>query len=62
MRDDTVFPVEIKKTTVPTKKDIRHFSVLERIGLKVGRGCVLCMSDKNMPITETVQAVSLSRI
>ncbi len=62
VRDGMVFPVEIKKATAPTKRDIRHFSVLEQLGLKVGRGCVLCMSEKNMPITEMVQAVPVSQI
>ena len=62
VRDGMVYPLEIKKTTAPTKRDVRHFSLLKRLHLEVGPGCVLCMSEKTMPITKTVQAVPVSRI
>lgn len=42
----TLYPIEIKKTSNPNKHDIRHFAVLDNIGtLKIGSGCIVCMSD-----------------
>ena len=61
-RDGMLFPIEIKKTTAPTKRDIRHFSILERLGVPQGPGAVLCLTESPMPITETVWAVPVSQI
>ena len=62
VQDGTIYPVEIKKTTAPTKKDVRHFSVLKKLKTPIGPGAVLCMSHSPMPITETVQALPASQI
>ncbi len=61
-RDGTIYPIEIKKTTSPTKKDVRHFSVLDKLGMPQGPGSVLCLTESAMPITETVWAVPVSGI
>lgn len=38
-----LYPVEIKKTASPSKKDVRSFAILSRIkAVKTGTGCVLC--------------------
>ncbi|MCD4824645.1 MAG: ATP-binding protein [Phycisphaerae bacterium] len=65
VQDGMVYPVEIKKTSAPTKKDVRHFSVLKnakKIKMPIGPGAVLCMSQTPMPITETIQAFNVSQI
>jgi len=62
VQDGTICPVEIKKTTAPTKKDVRHFSVLKKLKTPIGPGAVLCMNHSQMPITETVQALPASQI
>ncbi len=61
-RDGTIYPIEIKKTTAPAKRDIRHFSVLDKLGVPRGPGSVLCLTESPMPITETVWAVPVSEI
>jgi len=51
----TLYPIEIKKTTMPGTNDIKHFKVLEKLGKKVGTGAVLCLGKERMPINrETV--------
>lgn len=62
VQDGTVFPVEIKKTAAPTKKDVRCFSVLKKLNMPIGPGVVLCMSQTPMPITETIWAINISQI
>jgi len=61
-RDGTIYPVEVKKTTAPAKKDVRHFTVLKKLGMPQGTGSVLCLTETPMPITDTVWAVPISGI
>lgn len=62
VKDGTIYPLEIKKTASPSKKDTRHFSVLNKLNLPIGPGAVICMSDKTMPITENIQAIPANAI
>lgn len=54
---DTIFPVEIKKTASPRKTVRTQFGVLERLGRRVGPGAVLCMVERDVPLTSTVTAI-----
>lgn len=56
----TFYPVEIKKKTNPTKEDIRHFSILEKLQLKQGTGAVLCMATNPLSITQNVQRIPIT--
>ncbi|WP_320044292.1 DUF4143 domain-containing protein [uncultured Desulfobacter sp.] len=49
-QDRILYPVEIKKSGSPKKDAIRHFSVLEKNGLAVGQGNVICLCRDLMPI------------
>jgi predicted AAA+ superfamily ATPase len=60
VRDGTITPIEIKKTAMPTKSDIRHFSVLEKLKMPIAPGALLCMTERPMPLTETAQALPVS--
>ncbi|WP_434511194.1 ATP-binding protein [Desulfitobacterium sp. AusDCA] len=48
--NSTLYPIEIKKSGNPSKDAIRHFSVLEKTGLNVGNGCVICLASDFLPI------------
>lgn len=50
-------PIEIKKTGNPKKNAGRHFSVLEKVGMKTICGTTICMSDDLIPITKNNWAV-----
>ncbi|MHC4871635.1 MAG: ATP-binding protein [Planctomycetota bacterium] len=62
VQDGTVTPVEIKKTTKPSVRDVRHFSVLKKMNMPISKGAVLCMSEDSLPITEDVMALPVSMI
>jgi hypothetical protein len=49
-QDGTLYPVEIKKTTTPNPKDIKHFAVLQNAfpTQKIGPGGLICSYDKLM--------------
>lgn len=39
-RNNTLYPIEIKKSANPKKNAIRNFAVLEKTGKEIGEGCV----------------------
>lgn len=56
-KDNQLFPVEIKKSATPVKESIAHFRPLERLGVTVGRGAVICLCHQRLPISKEVDAV-----
>ena len=57
VQDGTVYPLEFKKTASPDKNAVRHFSVLEKLGLPVGMGAIVCLTGRALPLTERVWSV-----
>ena len=50
LENGKAYPVEIKKSANPGKSAVKHFGVLEDMGLDVGEGAVVCMSPMILPI------------
>ncbi len=50
--DNTVYPVEIKKSANPGKDAIKNFDVVSKLGMQVGNGTVLCMMENIMAIDD----------
>lgn len=60
-RNDVLYPVEIKKTASPSKKDIANFSILEHEKIKqLGEGALICMSDDVVYLTEKNRAMPIA--
>lgn len=59
VQDNTIYPIECKKTATPSTDAIRHFRALETLRTPIGAGAVLCLSDKLLPISQHVQAVPI---
>ena len=60
---NTIHPVEIKKSGSVKKDWIKNFSVLEKIpGKQVGRGAVICLAEKRLPINDKVDALPIEYI
>ena len=55
-----VYPIEIKKKTNPDKGDIKNFGILEKAGLKIGNGAVVCLAQTHLPITNEVNIIPVS--
>ncbi|MFC1852377.1 ATP-binding protein [candidate division CSSED10-310 bacterium] len=60
IQDGTIYPIELKKTASPSKHDIRHFRLLDRLKHPVGQGGVICLIERLLPLTESVQAIPVS--
>ena len=57
---DTLYPIEIKKTATFDKFPVKRFSVLAKLGKKIGHGAVLCLKDKDIPLSNEVDAIPVS--
>jgi len=59
-QDNTLFPIEIKQHSNPTKKNIQGFSMLEGInGVNIGEGGILCLSQDLLPLTDKHKIIPL---
>jgi len=57
-KDGVLYPVEIKKSSRPTKDMAKHFSVLNKIaGKTVGNGCIICQCEKKFLLDEDLIAL-----
>lgn len=60
---ETLYPVEIKLSGTPQKKDIKHFVNLELIqGMNKGEGCIVCLSGEPLFITKEDRVVPVTYI
>jgi hypothetical protein len=57
VQDGVAYPLEIKKTASPGRDDVRHFGALERLGLPVGPGGLICLAEQALPLTATAQFI-----
>lgn len=57
IQDGVAYPLEIKKTASPSRDDVRHFAMLERLGLRIGPGGVICLAEQPLPLTATTQSI-----
>ena len=56
----TIYPIEIKKTSSPNTDHIKNFYTLKKLNKKIGHGAVICLTDTFMPINKTVSAIPVS--
>jgi hypothetical protein len=57
IQDGVAHPVEIKKTASPDRNAIRHFAALDKLGLAVGPGAVICLARQPLPLTEKIWSI-----
>ncbi|QAR34023.1 ATP-binding protein [Geovibrio thiophilus] len=60
--NNTLYPIEIKKTATPSKTAVRSFDVLNKLNKQIGHGAVICLTEKNIPISGNVTAISVENI
>lgn len=56
-QDNTLYPVEFKKTASPTLAAAQHFAVLAKLDKQVGHGAVICLRETDVPLSREVDAV-----
>lgn len=62
VRNQKIYPIEIKKSGSPDKDALKHFGVLQDLKQATGEGCVISMVDTVLPIAHGCNAVPASMI
>lgn len=50
--NDTIHPLEIKKSSNPDRREVKKYGLLEKSSLKQGNGGIVCMCEQPIPIDE----------
>ena len=59
-QNNTLFPIEIKKNSAPTPKDIQNFAMLGSIkNINVGDGGIICPSQDLLPLKDNHKIIPL---
>jgi uncharacterized protein len=56
-QDGQLYPVEIKRSATVGKEAVRHFHVLEGLGLPIGSGGLVSLCEMRLPLTPAVEAI-----
>lgn len=59
-QNDKVYPIEIKQTATPNISMAKNFKLVDE--QKKGIGCILCMSEKFIPINKDLYVIPISYI
>jgi uncharacterized protein len=62
IQDGTIYPLEFKKTASPNIESVRHFDTLEKLGMPIGSGGVICLTQDFLPLTKKNYAIPISAI
>lgn len=62
LRDQIIYPVEVKKSASPKPQWVQPFQALSRLKQQVGQGAVLCLAKQIVPLTRDVDAVPVGVI
>jgi len=60
--NNTVYPIEIKKTKSPNKSMIKNFNILKKGTKEIGEGGVICMIENILPLDENNIAIPIQCI
>jgi predicted AAA+ superfamily ATPase len=61
-KNDTLYPIEIKRSANPIKNDAKNFDILKSFKKNIGLGAVICLIDTPIPLMEGVVSVPLTYI
>ncbi len=56
-QNNTLYPIEIKKTANPTANAPSNFKFLSILQQNIGHGIVVCLTEKDIPLSRDVDAV-----
>lgn len=60
--NNILHPIEIKKTSNPTRSMIKNFNMLEKTDKKVGIGGIVCLYDKLLPFNDKQCIIPISSL
>lgn len=61
-KNNTLYPLEIKKTGNPKKEMMKNFKYLEKTNMKIGTGGIICLYDKIMKLDEKNYIIPIASV
>jgi uncharacterized protein len=61
-RDGNLYPPEIRRTAAPSLRDLGHFAALQRLGLPVGPGGVICLTPQAIPLAKGLWSIPVAAL
>ncbi|GHU11167.1 ATPase [Alphaproteobacteria bacterium] len=58
-RDGILYPIEVKKTATPSLTATKSFTALDSLKKPIGMGAVLCLREKDIPLSREVMAIPI---
>ena len=52
-----LYPIEVKKTATPALTATKHFGALNSLHKEIGTGAVICLRDKDIPLSRDVMTI-----
>lgn len=60
--DGRLFPMEVKLTASPDRRDLRGIAALERTGAELGQGALVCLVEEPFALSRAVEALPVSSL
>lgn len=60
--DQTIYPIECKKTATPSLSASKNFYILDKLKVKRGHGIIFCFKDKPVALSKEITALPISYI
>ena len=57
---DVIYPIEIKKTATPSTQAGRQLAAAQNLDKTVGPGAVLCLTTRDVPLTDSLMAIPVA--
>ena len=61
-QDNTLHPIEIKKSATPSLNAAKNFSALNRLNQSIGHGAVFCLRQNDIPLSAEIDAIPIGYI
>lgn len=61
-QNNTLYPIEFKKTATPSQTATKSFSALEKLGRNIGPGAVICLKETIAPLSMSVTSIPVGVI
>ncbi len=62
VQDETIYPLEIKKTASPSPADVRAFRTLTKLARPVGPGGLICLTEQALPLSASALTIPVSAL
>ena len=58
-QDNTLYPIEIKKSATPSLNAANNFDLLAKLNQPIGHGAILCLRQKDIPLSAEIDAIPI---